>query len=49
MVTKFDLLFHICGETAKDIGREYINKFRSFSTSQPWFYTRQNWKRRGPL
>jgi len=30
MATKYDLLFHICGEIAKDIEREYINKFRSF-------------------
>jgi hypothetical protein len=25
-----DLQFHIYGEIAKDIGREYINKFRNF-------------------
>jgi len=30
MVTKYDLLFHIYGEIAKDIGREYINKFINF-------------------
>jgi hypothetical protein len=30
MVTKYDLQFHIYGEIARDIGREYINKFRNF-------------------